>query len=92
MDRPCGNPDCCTSTGIHDGITCGSGELDEFGYWEFPCEICARAVDAEAPALLEKYIQEQMGKGKTHEEATKFLRQQHLWLFLEAWPFPKTPA
>ena len=43
--RKCGNPDCSTSTGIHDGLTFGRGRLDEYGYWEFPCRICAKEFD-----------------------------------------------
>jgi len=40
--RPCGNPKCSASTGICESTTFGSGELDQYGYWEFPCSICAR--------------------------------------------------
>lgn len=42
-DRGCKNPNCKCSTGIHEGLTFGSGELDECGYWEKPCAECARA-------------------------------------------------
>lgn len=41
--RACGNRNCCASSGIHEGPTFGSGELDDYGYWEFPCYPCARA-------------------------------------------------
>jgi len=40
--KACGNSDCCVSTGIHEGLTFGRGELDDLGYWEIPCGICAR--------------------------------------------------
>ena len=40
--KPCGNPDCSVSTGIHDGFTFGSGDLDMNGFWEHPCALCAR--------------------------------------------------
>ena len=51
--RPCGNPDCCCSTSIDDTtITYGSGELNEFGFWEFPCKICAKV----AKDRGEKYV------------------------------------
>lgn len=33
---------CKFSTGIHEGITAGQGELDIYGFWEFPCEQCRR--------------------------------------------------
>ncbi len=38
--RPCGNPECSTCTGIDDRLTFGSGELDDNGFWQFPCKIC----------------------------------------------------
>lgn len=38
----CGNPECEISYGIHEGPTFGSGKLDQFGYWENPCDACAR--------------------------------------------------
>lgn len=41
--HPCGNPNCATSTHIGDCLTFGSGELDDNGFWEFPCYICAQA-------------------------------------------------
>lgn len=52
MNRPVCK--CGASTGIHEsvmadgtplhpwGLTFGSGELDEFGYWSVPCKECAR--------------------------------------------------
>lgn len=45
----CGNPHCSISTGIHDGLTFGSGELDDFGYWSRPCDPCARAWERAHP-------------------------------------------
>jgi len=52
MPRPSCN--CGCSTGIHEddiatgepdapwGLTYGSGQLDEWGYWSKPCRDCAR--------------------------------------------------
>lgn len=40
--KPCGNPDCSTSTGICGSTTFGWGKLDDYGYWEIPCSTCAR--------------------------------------------------
>ena len=37
----CGKVECGASTGIDGSVTFGSGELDDFGYWEKPCSICA---------------------------------------------------
>lgn len=46
------SPKCSASTGIHDdgdgtpehpyGLTFGYGELDYYGYWQYPCAECAR--------------------------------------------------
>lgn len=47
--KPCGNPACSTSTGICGNITFGSGELDDYGYWEIPCETCSEHYDFSEP-------------------------------------------
>ena len=47
--RPEGHDDCCTSTGIHDCLTFGKGELDHYGFWEIPCGECARAHEKQFP-------------------------------------------
>ena len=36
---------CCASTGVHEGLTFGQGELDRNGYWSVPCEVCARSAE-----------------------------------------------
>jgi len=46
---PCGNPQCCVSTGIMEEITFGSGKLSFNGYWEFPCNTCARDWEQKYP-------------------------------------------
>ena len=38
---------CGWSTGIHDGPTVGRGKLNEHGYWQFPCYLCAREAERE---------------------------------------------
>lgn len=43
----CGNPECCVSTTIAGEFSFGSGKLDNNGFWEFPCTICARAMEQE---------------------------------------------
>ena len=40
---------CCWSSGIHDGLTVGQGGCNEYGYWEIPCEICARRHEKRFP-------------------------------------------
>uniref|UniRef100_A0A6M3JFC1 Uncharacterized protein n=1 Tax=viral metagenome TaxID=1070528 RepID=A0A6M3JFC1_9ZZZZ len=42
---PCNNPECCASTNIADHESFGSGELDDYGFWEKPCSICARSYE-----------------------------------------------
>lgn len=47
---PCGRPDCAVSTSIDDvTLTFGGGDLDQFGYWEIPCAICAEAYQKDHP-------------------------------------------
>ena len=38
-ERPCGNPECAVSSGIHEGLTFGSGTLDFNGFWSVPCAV-----------------------------------------------------
>lgn len=49
MSKECGQPDCSVSTEIMGHTSFGRGELDDFGYWEFPCGICARAWEKKFP-------------------------------------------
>ena len=46
--RPEGHK-CQISTGIHDCLTFGTGELSPCGFWEFSCWECARAHEAQFP-------------------------------------------
>lgn len=55
----CNKEGCSASTGIHDpessqlsGMTFGSGRLDDHGYWEFPCHLCARAFEKLYPEAI----------------------------------------
>jgi hypothetical protein len=41
----CGNSECCCSMDIAGYITHGWGELDEYGFWEFPCPSKAHKVE-----------------------------------------------
>jgi hypothetical protein len=84
----CGNALCAKSTGIHDGITCGSGELEEFGYWEKPCRICAEAFDRDAPKRIEETIAQLKADGRPYDEST--LRNDYSYLFIPAWPWKRS--
>ncbi len=46
---PCNNPECAVSHGICGSLTFGSGELDDYGYWERPCSTCARSFERDHP-------------------------------------------
>ena len=48
FDKPKGH-NCFISSGIHDGLTFGTGELDEYGYFEKPCYECAREWEKQYP-------------------------------------------
>ncbi len=48
-ETACGKQDCGVSTGFHGGFTFGRGTLDDYGYWDTPCGLCARRYDAEHP-------------------------------------------
>ena len=41
----CGNKDCCASSNIAGHASFGSGELDDYGFWEKSCFICARSYE-----------------------------------------------
>ena len=89
--RECGNKDCGCSTGIHEGLTFGRGKLDEHGYWEFPCRICAEAADArmdiERAELVAEQVRRYRSIGFSEAMAVSAVRDLHEWLFLSAWPY-----
>lgn len=72
--RLCGNPTCGSSTGIHGGLTFGHGRLDEHGFWEFPCRVCAAAFDDRKPQI------------RTEVEAEGHDLREQEWLLIPAWP------
>jgi hypothetical protein len=47
--RPAGHRKCRVSSGIHDCLTFGYGELDYHGFWEHGCYECARAHEQQFP-------------------------------------------
>ncbi len=46
--RPEGH-NCHVSSGIHDCLTFGTGNLDANGFWENPCHECAREHEKQFP-------------------------------------------
>lgn len=47
--RPCGNPECSVSTNIANQLSFGSGDLSDYGFWEEPCDTCAREWERNHP-------------------------------------------
>lgn len=47
--RAKGHEHCKTSSGIHECLTFGNGELDGFGFWEKGCYECAREFEKQFP-------------------------------------------
>ena len=60
--KPCNNPACACTTSIADTLEHGWGELSDYGFWEFPCEICNQfynnniIVDNNIVVSLAKYL------------------------------------
>lgn len=66
---------CSVSTGIHDALTFGSGRLDDYGFWEKPCDECARKAEIRDSAEVGSYWPhteewlERNGLSRTGEES-----------------------
>ncbi len=70
----CNNPDCCASTNIAGYASFGSGELDEWGFWEKPCSVCARSYEKSTGETAWPYTDEQLAtifRVGTLQEITK---------------------
>jgi len=65
MSKLCGNPECCASTNIAGHASFGSGELDDYGFWEKPCGICARKYEALTGEIAWPYAKDSPQKGGT---------------------------
>lgn len=49
-NAPCGNVECGISTAIdEETLTFGSGDLDDHGFFEHPCLICANEYKSKHP-------------------------------------------
>jgi len=86
MAKACGNPDCACSTGIHEGLMFGSGELSRNGYWSNPCHACARANDARQKESRASYARRLLAWGFTKRQIRRDVATAD-WLWLESWPF-----
>lgn len=85
MTKACGNAKCKVSTGIHEGLTFGSGELDSNGYWSKPCYPCARASDARMPQTIAKIARDLIREGLSKRQVRKYIARSE-WLWLKGWP------
>jgi len=47
--RPPGHERCRVTSNIADYLSFGNGECDEYGFWEKPCYVCARAHEEQFP-------------------------------------------
>ena len=47
--RPEGHHLCKTSSTIYESLSFGTGELDDYGFWEHGCYECARAWEEQYP-------------------------------------------
>ena len=84
MSKACGNPECCSSTGIHEGMTFGQGRLDQHGFWEFPCRPCAIEWDENK----EQRIQKLKNEGFTDEILNS---NDYAWVTMPGWPYDDGP-
>ena len=78
--------ECYVSTGIHGGLTFGSGELSDYGYWSKPCLICARKNDSEQKDDRAKIGRSMNQEGCSNRQVRKYIAQAE-WLWLESWPY-----
>lgn len=87
--KPCQNPDCSCSTGIHEGLTFGSGELDEHGYWEKPCRICAVEHDKAftSEQRLENLRKTFEAEGRIEAWIKGYMETGTEWITEPAWPY-----
>ena len=83
----CGNSKCGCSTGVHEGLTFGSGRLTSHGFWEYPCRPCAAASDLNQKTILDQIVEELRAKGKTQAQIGAHLRWNCEWLTMPAWPY-----
>lgn len=84
--RPCGNADCGCSTGIHEGLTFGRGELNYNGFWSIPCRVCAVANDDSREETIQHFRDKYFQLGFTKQQIDDTIADME-WLLLPAWPY-----
>lgn len=83
--KKCGNKKCSTSTGIHEGLTFGSGKLGKYGYWQYQCRRCAKEWDEKGK--LEAIDRILSPLNDVQKEAMKEELKTEYWIDLPAWPY-----
>jgi hypothetical protein len=81
----CNNPECGSSCGFSGEMTYGSGRLDPYGYWQFPCRECAADFDSRKEQIKQEIRQELIAKGEFPLSVAQYLADAE-WLRLSAWP------
>ena len=81
----CGK-ECFVSSGVHEGLTFGCGELDHYGYWSEPCHICARANDDGQKETRADIAKSMRSRGISKRSVRVYIARED-WLWLESWPY-----
>lgn len=79
MSKKCGNEGCSVSTGICGSLTFGWGNLDDNGFWEFPCEKCDTR-EAVKRASARKHIKNLFGNLDMLERVERNIRTSRMKL------------
>lgn len=67
--KPVGHEKCCVSSTVTESLSFGTGELDDYGFWEYGCYECARAWEKQFPeeGACWPYSKEYLAKQKRGE-------------------------
>ena len=85
MTQKCGKSDFRRAGSIEGGITFGSGMIDDYGFWQFPCRVCAEDFDARIEEIKEGIRQELLFQEQLPLTIAQHIASQD-WLFIPAWP------
>ena len=81
----CENLNCSASSGFDGGITFGSGILDPYGYWQFPCRVCAEDFDTRKEETRKEIRQQMLAEGRFPLDVVQYIVNTN-WHNLPAWP------
>ncbi len=86
MNNACGNVECRSSTSIGGGLTFGYGELDNNGFFEFPCRICSKTWTEQLANTKKAIIDRMVAEGESKEAAEEYVNEEE-WLNVPSWPY-----